>query len=202
MQTGVRAQAQSSSSISNKMCIAMKALCKHCWVQYVKWKPLIWYASSVHWVHSDTVTCYKADPVRYTLSESGLCWADLQRDSMGWVKDEHSCLNVSAFFGGGTDRLVFGTAAAERREAGGGQIKIAPPRLLSTSSHSHREVLNEALQLNRSCSGRNSLIFFFFHHPWELMSIPTVFSPKWGVPLQSESSVSFAANDCQSASSC
>lgn len=102
MQTGVRAQAQSSSSISNKMCIAMKALCKHCWVQYVKWKPLIWYASSVHWVHSDTVACYKADPVRYTLSESGLCWADLQRDSMGWVKDEHSCLNVSAFFGGGT----------------------------------------------------------------------------------------------------
>lgn len=161
MQTGVRAQAQSSSSISSKMCIAMKALCKHCWVQYVKWKPLIWHASSVHRVQSDTVACYKADPVRYTLSESGLCWADLQRDRMGWVKDEHSCLNVSAFFGGGTDRLVFGTAAAERREAGGGQIKIAPPRLLSTSSHSHREVLNEALQLNWSCSGRNSLIFYF-----------------------------------------
>lgn len=49
---------------------------------------------------------------------------------MGRVKDARPCLNVSAFFGGGTHRLVFGTAAAERWEAGGNQSKTAPPGLL------------------------------------------------------------------------
>lgn len=141
----------------------MKAFCKHCWVHSDKWKPLMWDAFSVHWVHSDRTPCYKADPVRHTLSESGLCWADLQRDRMGRLKDAHSCLNVSAFFGGGTDRLVFGTAAAEWREAGGGHIIIAPPRLLSTSSHHRgREVLNAMLQLNQSWLARNFLIYLFF----------------------------------------
>ncbi|KAK1885255.1 Voltage-dependent L-type calcium channel subunit beta-2 [Dissostichus eleginoides] len=39
-QMGIRALPQSSSSIRDEMCIAVKGLCKHCWVQYVKWRPL------------------------------------------------------------------------------------------------------------------------------------------------------------------
>lgn len=48
---------------------------------------------------------------------------------MGWVKDARPCLNVSAFFGGGTHLLAFGTAAAEQCEAGGAQSEAAPPGL-------------------------------------------------------------------------
>lgn len=62
-------------------------------------------------------------------------------------KDALPCLNVSAFFGGGTRLLVFGTAAAtaaaERWEAGGDQNNPAPPCLLSAPSQGHREILNE-----------------------------------------------------------
>ena len=73
----------------------------------------------------NTVACFTADPARNTLDRSGLCWADLQRNRMGRVKDAHSSLNVSAFFGGGTDHIVFGTAAAGWRETGGDQNKTA-----------------------------------------------------------------------------
>lgn len=105
---------------------------------------------------SDTVACYKADHVRYTLKASGFCWTDLQRDRMGRDKDAHPCLNASAFFGGGTHLLVFGTAAAEWWEAGGDQNKSAPPGLLSASSQGHREILNEP---KKSWLVRNCFIF-------------------------------------------
>lgn len=81
---------------------------------------------------------------------------------MGRVKDARPCLNVSAFFGGRTHRLIFGTAAAERREAGGDQCETAPPGLPSASSQGHGELLNEllsgVLQLNGSRVVRNCLI--------------------------------------------
>lgn len=64
---------------------------------------------------------------------------------MGRVKDARPCLNVFAFFGGGTHRLVFGMAAAERREAGGDQSKTVTPGLLSASSQGHGKLLNELL---------------------------------------------------------
>ncbi|TKS87643.1 Zinc transporter ZIP12 LIV-1 subfamily of ZIP zinc transporter 8 [Collichthys lucidus] len=67
------------------------------------------------------------------------------RDRMGRVKDGRPCLNVSAFFGGDAHRLVFGTAAAERRESARDQSKTAPPGLLPDSSQGHGELLNELL---------------------------------------------------------
>lgn len=88
---------------------------------------------------SDTVACYKADAVRYTLDVSGICWADLQGDRMGRVKDTHPCLNVSAFFGGGSHRLWHGKPEEIRAK------KTAPPSLLCASSQGCGVVLNELL---------------------------------------------------------
>lgn len=74
--TGIRAQPESSSSIRSMMCSALKALSKHRWVQFVKWRLLVWAASSV-------VLKAKQRPVmeqtlRGTRCVSGLCWADLR----------------------------------------------------------------------------------------------------------------------------
>lgn len=92
-----------------------------------------------------TVACYKADPARYKLQRVWSLLSRPARDRMGRVKDGRPCLNVSAFFGGDTHRLVFGTGAAERRESARDQSKTAPPGLLPDSSQGHGELLNELL---------------------------------------------------------
>lgn len=69
---------------------------------------------------------------------------------MGWDTEAGMSLNVSAFFGGGAERLVFGKASGQRQEAGGDQNEMAPPRRLPASSHGPRELLNMLRQLNQS----------------------------------------------------
>lgn len=81
---------------------ALKAFFKHCWVQFVR------LSSELHpqWCESQAVTCYEADLARYTLCVSGLCLADLEGTEWAGLWRMRLCLNVSAFFGGGTSSLA------------------------------------------------------------------------------------------------
>lgn len=71
---------------------------------------------------------------------------------MGRVKDACPCLNVSAFFGGGTLAL----AVAQQQES---DRKLEEILARSPSALFHRELLNELpssmLQLRRGCFLRN-----------------------------------------------
>lgn len=51
---------------------ALKALLSHCWLHFVKWRLLVWAASSAVWEPSSELSDTHA------LCVSGLCWADLR----------------------------------------------------------------------------------------------------------------------------
>lgn len=124
---------------------------------------------------SNTVTCYKADPVRYRLNVSGLCWADLRRTGWAGVKDARPCLNVSAFFGGGTHRLLFGTAATRswrRSENDSSSYPaicfISRPQRTSEWAAMISATAQKELPSEKSHD--------FYHHCREFVPIPTVLS--------------------------
>lgn len=102
--TGIRAQPESSSSIRSMMCSAPKRSLNT--VGYTLSSG--GFSSELHpqWCESQAATCHGADPARYTLC----VWSLLSRpegDRRGWLtEDARLCLNVSAFFGGGTLSLA------------------------------------------------------------------------------------------------
>lgn len=117
---------------------------------------------------SNTVTCYKADPARYKLNVSGLCWADLQGTGWPGLRMRAPAWMFLPFL---EEAHIACFLAQQRQEAGGDQRKTATPSLLSASSQGHRELLNELLssmsQFKRSCLVKNLLIL---PSPWGVLA--------------------------------
>lgn len=135
--TGIRAQPESSSSIRSMMCSALKALFKHCWVQFVKWRLLVWAASSVVWEPSSDLSWSRPCELQVVCVWSLLSRPEGRQEGMAYG----GCAPVPECFCLFWRRhIVFGTATADISEAARDQSQSVPP-----SSQGLWECLNELL---------------------------------------------------------
>lgn len=147
------------------MCSALKALSKHCWVHFVKWRLLVWAASSVVWEPSTDLSWSRPCEVHVVcLVFVEQTWGGQEGLAYGGCAPMPECFCL--FW---RRHIVFGTATADISEAARDQSKSVPP-----SSQGLWECLNELL---------SSLLVTNFLLPWGDHASSHSLVPKWGVPL-------------------